>query len=284
MATVQSHTPSSLDTESAILNFSLSFYPTSFLKLSKADMFNTESKGYPSMRGKLHQQLFAPQKAMVTPFPQTSIPPPPQVCYEVPFPTLLNIFLFLRSTDLFKDWMVERKTDAAPSSTLIYLVCEKISTDAGERTASEFWSWPLEVALPIQGGGEGHVVKSTRHLVGARVRCHSGNAVLCLVRRKLTPQLLGCDVVLKRRIGKGWVEVSYHKTLLEGHPNVHIHTLSPARILNEAMTWSAVSVSVVSLDMKSMKAWKVTAPLLLGSTIPIIRANSASPWRTEVRG
>ncbi len=75
---------------------------------------------------------------MVTPFPQTFIPPAPQVCYEFPFPTLLNIFLFLRSTDLFKDWMVERKIDLAPSSALIYLVCEKISTDAGERTAPEF--------------------------------------------------------------------------------------------------------------------------------------------------
>lgn len=94
--------------------------------------------------------------------------------------------------------MVERKTDAALSSALIYLVCGKISTNAGERAALEFWSWCLEVALPVQGGGEGHVVKSTRHCVGAGVRCHSGNAILRLVRGKLTPQLLSCDVVLKR--------------------------------------------------------------------------------------
>lgn len=54
-------------------------------------------------------------------------------------------------------------------------------------------------------------------------------------------------------------------------------TLSPARTLKEAMTWSAVSVSVVSLDMKSMKAWKVTRPLWLGSTTLMMRLNSASP-------
>lgn len=53
--------------------------------------------------------------------------------------------------------------------------------------------------------------------------------------------------------------------------------MSPARTLKEAMTWSAVSVSVVSRDMKSMKAWKVTLPLPLGSTRLMMRLNSASP-------
>lgn len=57
-------------------------------------------------------------------------------------------------------------------------------------------------------------------------------------------------------------------------------TLSPARILKEAITWSAVSVSAVSRDMKSMKAWNVTTPRRLGSTMLMMRANSASPWRT----
>lgn len=55
-------------------------------------------------------------------------------------------------------------------------------------------------------------------------------------------------------------------------------TLSEARIRKEAMTCSAVSVSAVSLVMKSMKDWKVTVPCPLGSTRVIIRANSASPW------
>lgn len=55
-------------------------------------------------------------------------------------------------------------------------------------------------------------------------------------------------------------------------------TLSPAKTLKEAMTWSAVSVSAVSRDMKSMKAWKVTMPIRLGSTMLIMRANSFSPW------
>lgn len=58
-------------------------------------------------------------------------------------------------------------------------------------------------------------------------------------------------------------------------------TLSPARTLNDAMTWSAVSVSAVSRDMKSMKAWNVTTPSLLGSTMLMMRANSASPFTTE---
>lgn len=58
-------------------------------------------------------------------------------------------------------------------------------------------------------------------------------------------------------------------------------TLSPARILKEAITWSAVSVSAVSRDMKSMKAWNVTTPKRLGSTMLMMRANSASPWRTR---
>lgn len=58
-------------------------------------------------------------------------------------------------------------------------------------------------------------------------------------------------------------------------------TLSPARTLKEAMTWSAVSVSAVSRDMKSMKAWKVTMPILLGSTRLMMRENSLSPWWRE---
>lgn len=58
-------------------------------------------------------------------------------------------------------------------------------------------------------------------------------------------------------------------------------TLSPARTLKEAMTWSAVSVSAVSRDMKSMKAWKVTRPIRLGSTMLIMRENSFSPWWQE---
>lgn len=58
-------------------------------------------------------------------------------------------------------------------------------------------------------------------------------------------------------------------------------TLSPARTLKEAITWSAVSVSAVSRDMKSMKAWKVTMPILLGSTMLMMRENSFSPWRQQ---
>lgn len=53
-----------------------------------------------------------------------------------------------------------------------------------------------EVTLPIEGGGEGHVVKSSRDGVRAGVRRHAGDAVLGLVRRELTPQLIHQDIVL----------------------------------------------------------------------------------------
>lgn len=42
-------------------------------------------------------------------------------------------------------------------------------------------------------------------------------------------------------------------------------TLSPAKILKEALTWSAVSWSTVSFVIKSRKASNVTLPVLLGS-------------------
>lgn len=61
-------------------------------------------------------------------------------------------------------------------------------------------------------------------------------------------------------------------------------TLSEAKILNEAMTCSAVSVSAVSRVMKSMKAWKVTTPVLLESTRVMMRANSTSPYKVERNG
>lgn len=60
-------------------------------------------------------------------------------------------------------------------------------------------------------------------------------------------------------------------------------TLSEARILKEAMTCSAVSVSAVSRVMKSMKAWKVTTPVLLGSTRVMMRANSTSPCQIVIK-
>lgn len=60
--------------------------------------------------------------------------------------------------------------------------------------------------------------------------------------------------------------------------NTHNHTLSAARIRKDATTWSAVSVSAVSRVIKSMKDWKETIPVPLGSTSIIIRANSTSPW------
>lgn len=58
-------------------------------------------------------------------------------------------------------------------------------------------------------------------------------------------------------------------------------TLSPARILNESITCSAVSVSATSRVMKSTKAWNVTLPVSFGSTMAIRRLKSSSPYTNE---
>lgn len=55
---------------------------------------------------------------------------------------------------------------------------------------------PLQVALSVQGSGEGHVVEGPGDAVGPRVRCHSGDAVLRLVGGEFSPQLLSSDEVL----------------------------------------------------------------------------------------
>lgn len=69
--------------------------------------------------------------------------------------------------------------------------------------------------------------------------------------------------------------------LLPYENGISLLTLSPARIRNDSITWSAVSVSAVSLVMKSRNAWNVTNPVLFGSTIAMIRANSSSPWKKK---
>lgn len=54
----------------------------------------------------------------------------------------------------------------------------------------------LQVALSVQGGGEGHVVEGSWGGVGPRVGRHAGDAVLRLVGGELPPQLVGRDEVL----------------------------------------------------------------------------------------
>ena len=150
-----------------------------------------------------------------------------------------------------------------------------------------------QVALAIQGRGEGLVVEGAGHGIRALVWRHAGDAVLSLVGGQLSPQLLSCDEVLGQA---GWDSEPSLPTHWPPQPlplqgplspaPMHLVgvslTLSPARTLKEAMTWSAVSVSVVSRDMKSMKAWKVTRPLWLGSTRLMMRLNSASPCKERV--
>lgn len=72
------------------------------------------------------------------------------------------------------------------------------------RTGARAWAGRrgLEVTLAVQRRGEGHVVQSTWHGVGAGVGGHSRDAVLSLVRRQLTAQLVHSDVVLRRERGQ----------------------------------------------------------------------------------
>lgn len=65
------------------------------------------------------------------------------------------------------------------------------------------WAGGLEVALAVQRRGEGHVVQSTRHGVVAGVGGHPSDAVLGLVGRQLSAQLVHRDVVLQRERGRG---------------------------------------------------------------------------------
>ena len=56
----------------------------------------------------------------------------------------------------------------------------------------------LQVGLPVQRGGEGHVVEGAGDRVDAGVLLHPLNTVLGLVGRQLAAQLLGQDVRLVR--------------------------------------------------------------------------------------
>lgn len=82
--------------------------------------------------------------------------------------------------------LTEDLSPSLPSSSSPSLVCPALL----------FLLPPLQVALSVQGGGEGHVVEGSGDAIRPRVGRHAGNAVLCLVRRELPPQLLGRDVVL----------------------------------------------------------------------------------------
>lgn len=53
-----------------------------------------------------------------------------------------------------------------------------------------------EVAFPIEGTGEGHVVQGSRWSPRSLVGCHSADAVLGLLSWQLPPQLFRGDVVL----------------------------------------------------------------------------------------
>ena len=55
-----------------------------------------------------------------------------------------------------------------------------------------------QIRLPVECGGEGHVVEGSRHGIGSLVWRHALDTVLCLVWRQLPPQLIGKDVLLQQ--------------------------------------------------------------------------------------
>ena len=73
------------------------------------------------------------------------------------------------------------------------------STVAGRRTrtTNKDGDEALKVRLSVQGCGEGHVVEGSLDSVDAGVRLHPLDAILGLVWRQLTTQLLSKDVGLK---------------------------------------------------------------------------------------
>lgn len=57
----------------------------------------------------------------------------------------------------------------------------------------------LQVALSVEGAGEGDVVQGAGGTVGPDIPGHAADAVLGLLGRQLPAQLLHCDVVLEER-------------------------------------------------------------------------------------
>lgn len=139
MATVQSHTnthtqppPLSFPSTRRTCILNHSFLQSYILSSPRLTCFYTEIPQ--CVASFINSYSLFPQCHGWTPFsPNVYHSPPSDVLWSPIFNTLKYIFLFLRSTDLFQDWMVERNQMRLPSGALIYLVCEKISTDVGER-------------------------------------------------------------------------------------------------------------------------------------------------------
>ena len=148
-----------------------------------------------------------------------------------------------------------------------------------------------------EGGGGGEerlwLISRSLHRGHLKRRCSPGHRVGCRPRCTWscgwcsTPPALGAALCAAPPLwcssGSNGVNVCMageNSTPDPPMPNAAswaILTLSEARILKEAITCSAVSVSAVSRVMKSIKAWKVTTPVLLASTRVMMRANSTSP-------
>ena len=79
----------------------------------------------------------------------------------------------------------------------------------------------LEVALAVEGGGEGHVVEGAGHALAAAVGGHALDAVLGLVGGQLLAQDLGRDVRLQRTTQHGQNTTQHgHNTTRSEHSAV----------------------------------------------------------------
>lgn len=132
----------------------------------------------------------------------------------------------------------------------------------------------LHIRLSVKRRGKWHVIQSTGSGTRSFVSAHSLNTIFCLIWWQFSSQFIGQDIWLRKT--KNCIKNS-NVWNLEKNKWVIFFTLSPARILKESITCSAVSTSVDSRVMKSKKASNVTVPELLGSTTAIILWKSISP-------
>lgn len=126
----------------------------------------------------------------------------------------------------------------------------------------------LQIRLAIKGSREWHVVECASW--SSLKWWHSLDTIFSLIWRQFTTQLIRKDI---------WLKIQY-VTEVKFSAVLERFTLSEAKILNESMTCSAVSVSVFSRVMKSRKASKCTKPVLFGSTTAKMRWKSNSPCRS----
>ncbi|KAF3837215.1 hypothetical protein F7725_004679, partial [Dissostichus mawsoni] len=166
--------------------------------------------------------------------------------------------------------------------TPAYLAPEVISS-SGYNRSLDMWSVGVIMYVSLSGTfplqrGRGHPPadhQRSLHVSTATLDLHliGGWDFQLWCDLRAFEQTMGCRYLTHCGDEERWIRFTKERGL-DFPPHL---CWDPNMILKEAMTCSAVSVSAVSRVMKSMKAWKVTTPVLLGSTRVMMRANSTSP-------